>query len=106
VDIDDTLLMHDDKIEIPDASRIKMRLLGKDYFFVQNTNNINTIKAMHKKGFVCVAWSAAGKKWATQAVKALKISKYFSYIIAKPMYHLDDKDPSHYIGKNLYRPLK
>lgn len=106
VDIDDTLLIHDDKIEIPDPARIKMKLLGRDYFFVENTYNVSTIKAMHKKGFVCVAWSAAGKKWATQAVTALKIKKYFTYIIAKPMYYLDDSDPEKWLGKNLFRPHK
>jgi predicted phosphatase len=106
VDIDDTLLMHDDKIEIPDKTRIKMKLLGKDYYFIENTQNVETIKEMHKKGFVCVAWSAAGKKWAQQAVKALKLEKYFSHVLTKPMYYLDDKDPSSYMGKNLYRPHK
>lgn len=106
IDIDDTLLMHDDKIEIPDKSRIKMKLSGKDYYFIPNKQNIETVKQMHKKGFICVAWSAAGKKWAGQAVKQLKIEKYFSYIITKPMYYLDDKEPEKFLGKNLYMPLK
>jgi hypothetical protein len=106
VDIDDTLIMHDEKIEIPDKTRVKLRLLGKDYFFIPNHNNIETVKKMHKKGFVCVAWSAAGKKWAAQVVKALKIEKYFTHVLAKSMYHLDDKEPSQYMGKNLYRGLK
>ncbi len=106
VDIDDTLIMHDDKIEITDKSRIPMKVSGKTYYFIPNNKNIETIKKMHKKGFVCVAWSAAGKKWAAQAIKSLKIEKYFTHVLTKPMYHLDDKEPNHYMGRNLYRGLK
>lgn len=105
-DIDGTLIIHDEKIEIPDPARIKLRLMGKDYYFLPHEKNINTLIQMHKRGFICVAWSAAGKKWAAQAVKALKLEKYFTYVLAKPMYFLDDLDPEKWLGKNLFRPFE
>ena len=103
VDVDNTLLMQDQFIEIPDKYRVKMKLFEKYYYLKQNKKNIAKVKQMFSKGFTCILWSAAGVKWAKQAARALKLQKYFKYILSKPYLYMDDKPPSHWVEINLYQ---
>lgn len=102
-DVDNTLLMHDSLMEVPNKKRVKMKLFGKTYYLRPNKTNINKVKQLYKKGFTCALWSAAGRNWAKQACKALKLQKYFKYILPKPYYFIDDKEPSVWAEVNLYQ---
>lgn len=105
IDIDNTLLVQDDKINIPDSSRIEMELANEKFYLIPHSKNIQTLKNMWDMGFTCVAWSAAGQKWAMQAIEKLNLKQYIHIYLSKPNYYMDDKQPEEWMGMNLFQDL-
>lgn len=58
---------------------------------IPHKRNIDLLKRSYGRGQTVVVWSAGGVFWAEAVVKALKLSKYVSLIVAKPTVYVDDK---------------
>lgn len=90
VDIDDTLVV------------------WKNGRYYPHKGHIEIVKMFHKRNHTLIAWSAGGFEWAARVIKELKLEKYFSVVMSKPDWFIDDKTsseflPEHnrvFIGKN------
>ena len=91
-DVDDTLIMWG-----PSQSKRKRILIQDPHLpeerisFLPHITHINILKRNHAQGRTVIVWSAAGYEWATAVVQALKLEKYVTLILAKPVLYVDDR---------------
>jgi hypothetical protein len=91
-DCDDTLIMwgnhssRRDRILITDP-----HLPEEKISLIPHKTHINILKRNHAQGRTVIVWSAAGYEWAVAVVNALKLEKFVSLILPKPVIIVDDK---------------
>lgn len=103
VDIDDTLVMHQnyDNIAFPKSIRDPY----EDCKYVEVWPNLPMIKIMkeeHKRGSFVIVWSKGGFAWAEAVIKALQLEEYVDMIMSKPFVYLDDKDVGEWLKDRVY----
>lgn len=107
-DIDDTVLLWDDKSRDLTADT-KDRLVvicpydGKPYSFNVHQRHVDFIKREKAKGSYVIAWSRSEAPWAEAAVLALGLEPYTDLVLSKPGKILDDKkDTESIVGVVLF----
>lgn len=108
-DVDDTLLMWDNKhknedqsntVTVTDYSGFTVNLVPHDrhiqYLKDSKIKNQNTI----------VVWSAGGWQWAKACVEALGLEEYVDAVMAKPERYVDDLDCKQFMGIRIYKDMK
>mgnify|MGYP000210735744 CR=1 FL=1 len=103
-DIDDTLILYD-RIQDDTPERDIVTVDGTR--FLKATNHIALLKD-HKEldEYVIVVWSQGGSQWAEKVVRALELQDYVDIVVNKPYLFYDDLQPSYFMGKRVYEPLR
>lgn len=97
-DVDDTLLNWTYEPN-PAEDRIKVECDGYIQYLTPMKKNIEQLKAHAARGHTVIVWSAGGSSWALAAVKALQLEDFVHLVIEKPMWILDDLQPSEFMPK-------
>jgi len=103
-DVDDTLIMWDHKIS-DNFRLIKVEdpnMPGHMMTFLPHLSHINLLKRNYNQGRIVIVWSAAGSKWASTIVKALKIEEFVTLILEKPKMYCDDTPIEHWAPQRIY----
>lgn len=87
IDIDETLIMLKQKGGLP----VKIGRGKRSWIAVKHGPHINEIKKFSARGHLVIAWSQGGYKWATKAIKALKLEPWVDIVMSKPKWCFDDK---------------
>ena len=96
-DVDDTLVMWDEKIT---GDTVSINCDGQLNHMVINKGNLEELKRHGSRGIDVIVWSKGGVHWAEMVVRALKIEKYVAGIMTKPFCYYDDlKNP---LGSHRY----
>lgn len=95
-DVDDTLITQDFHEQKPEAV---IECNGHKTEVLIINNNVEAIKRHKRQGQIVIVWSAAGFRWASSVVKALKLEKYVDIAMSKPMWYYDDLPVQKWMGK-------
>ena len=99
-DIDDTLVMWDEKHK---GNTVCINCDGHLNHMVRNEGNIEELKRHGSRGIDVIVWSKGGVYWAEKVVKALGLERYVAAIMNKPFCYYDDlKNP---LGEHRYYQL-
>lgn len=102
VDCDDTLIEWTMPSE-DQKETVQITCEGITDTYRYNSNNIEYLKQMARRGHRVVVWTQAGASWADAIVKALNLQQYVFACLTKPCYYMDDiKDPKRWCGKYRY----
>ena len=105
-DVDETLVCWPKRPLKSRKTAVKVKFLGTTYYLIPHLKNIETLKQAKANGNKIVVWSAGGDKWATEVIKALKLTHIPDYILSKPTSIIDDlKDANEYVKGNLWKEL-
>lgn len=104
VDCDDTLVMYD-MSEYPGDTPLDILnpYSGMTLQVIPNEKNIKTVIKFKKLGYYVLVWSRTGKQWADAVVDHLNLREYVDQTLAKPLYYIDDKDSTEWMGDRVYR---
>jgi hydroxymethylpyrimidine pyrophosphatase-like HAD family hydrolase len=96
-DIDDTLLLWDEKSRDLTADTKGRTVVicpydNKPYSFIVHTRHVDFLKREKAKGSYVIAWSRSEGAWAKAAVEALGLESYVDLAISKPIKCVDDKN--------------
>ena len=105
VDCDDTIVMHvdpqdfypEDLVKVPDPLH-----KDKTISLLPNHPMIRLLMEEAHRGACVVVWSRGGHEWATNVVVALKLQKYVTMIMSKPLAYFDDKPVSEWLQYRVY----
>ncbi len=103
VDVDDTLVMHEQ--EEPTADIVYVKDILDDTRKVKlraNTNMIRLVKEESTRGSAIVVWSRGGYNWAANVIEALELEDYVTMIMSKPLAYFDDKPASEWLTDRVY----
>lgn len=64
-----------------------------------NQEMVEQIKKHNLRGHKVVVWSQGGWDWALTVVKALKLEKYVSLVMEKPVWIYDDLQPTNFMPR-------
>ena len=105
-DVDDTLVLWGDLINKKDLVTIRypeaQRLMPERYRLTPHRKHIDFLKNCHNKHKMVIVWSHGGWAWARAVVKALKLERYVTLIMDKPMQYVDDLDMNDWYSHRLY----
>jgi predicted phosphatase len=103
-DVDNTLLMWDHTYKIP--SEYKLKIIdpydNSINYLKPHTKHVELLRKYKGRGMTIVVWSAAGYKWALEAVKALELEDIVDYVQTKPTKWIDDSDANSVLGSHIY----
>ncbi len=104
-DVDETLILWDTKerkgrkdfilVEDPHLNGMKVKVYP-------HYAHGNILRRNYHQGRIVVVWSAAGHLWAKAIVKALKLEKYVSLVMEKPVQYVDDVPMEFWKPKRIY----
>jgi hypothetical protein len=102
VDCDQTLVM-DNLSEYKPEEIFEIQYTNGPVRVVANRKNINLLTLFYKLGYTIIIWSKTGSDWATLVGEALGVDDMVSAYLSKPLFYIDDKDASEWIGERRYR---
>lgn len=110
-DVDDTLVVWDDKYKLEDWSNVvgipDPHSATKDMIFlVPHIWHINYLKKSKQHGCTIVVWSAGGWDWAKAVVEALGLTEYVDAVMSKPARYVDDLGCKEFMGERIYTPYR
>lgn len=105
VDVDDTLAMGD-LSKFPPEEQVLIGYTNGPIAVVPNQKNINLLTLFWKLGYTIIVWSQTGSDWAREVVIAFGLKDLVSVCLTKPMFYMDDKDVSKWIGPRRWRDPK
>jgi hypothetical protein len=96
-DVDDTLILWDDKSRDLTADTTGRLIVicpydNKPYSFLVHHRHVDFLKREKAKGSYIIVWSRSEGPWAEVVVKALNLEAYVDLAISKPVKCLDDKN--------------
>ena len=104
VDVDDTLLKWQGDFSKPAKDRIKLiDPYDKSHvYLLPHKKHVKLLKDYKARHFKVIVWSGAGWKWAQEAIKKLKLTKYVDVILSKPAKYMDDLHAPDILGSRVY----
>lgn len=75
---------------------------GKQVKVTPLHKNINVVKKLHSMGYDVVVWSRTGPQWAERIRQLVGLEDFTIGSIGKPMYYLDDKDCTDWMGERIH----
>ena len=92
IDIDDTLVLWDDKYWEPakDKIRIVDPIDNSVHYLMPHKAHIRLLKKFKLSGYTVVVWSHAGYQWAEAVSNALDLMGSVDFIMSKPLKYIDD----------------
>lgn len=99
-DVDDTLALWDQPIDdtsfffnLSDNPKYGVWLKPNDYM-------VRKVQIFKQAGYCVVVWSQSGPEWAEGIVRKLGLVDYVDVVIAKPLYHYDDRPCTEWMGNH------
>lgn len=104
-DVDDTLVIWPEDFRINKPGRIKFNYGDEDVFLIEHSYHTAFFKHCANRKDCVIIWSANGYDWALQVAIKLGLEKYASFIMSKPIRHVDDKESiSSVAGSRVFIP--
>lgn len=109
-DVDDTLVMWDDKYREPHKDEIT----GKEAipfvdpndnstnYLIPHQRHIDLLKKHHGRGRHVIVWSGAGVRWAESVIRTLGLEEFVHDVFTKPSTYVDDLQASEVLGSRVY----
>lgn len=105
-DVDDTLVLWDDKFHAPEEGRIRITdpYDGAVVYLKPHVRHIKLLKQMHGRKRFVVVWSQGGVKWAESVVEALELKPFVHLVMTKPFGYVDDIPVSSWLKNHIFLP--
>lgn len=102
VDCDETLVMGD-LSKYPPTSVMTIAYTNGPIRVVPNKKNLNLLTLFYKLGYTIIVWSKTGSDWACLIGEALDIDHMVSAYLSKPLFYIDDKPVTEWMGERRWR---
>ncbi len=103
-DVDDTLILWDDKCL--QGSEGKIAIVdpydSKIVFLRPHTRHVKLLTQMFGRGRHIIVWSAGGYKWAVAVIEALGLEDKVHLVMTKPAGYVDDLECSKWLTNRIY----